>query len=147
KLQEMYDNILDRQREKAMVIGANSILGLKVDFGEISGKGNQMFMLSAVGTQVFAERENKTLEDDNHSNRPLKGELIETKVRANKIINDFYNRAETLYRLSHVSIDFNLKTRLINFSPLVLAVIASSISNQIGEYDIKLKKIASYFGF
>lgn len=147
KLQEMYENILERLREQAMVLGANSILGLKVDFGEISGKGTQMFMLSAVGTPVFAERENKNLEDDNHSNRPLKGELIETKVRANNIIKAFYNGAENLERLSDGSIDFILKTRLIDFSPLVLAVIASSKSHQAEEYEIRMKKIASYFGF
>jgi hypothetical protein len=34
---------------------ANAIIGLKVDFDEISGKGKSMFMMSALGTAVYVK--------------------------------------------------------------------------------------------
>src|SRR5690606_18379477 len=55
RLQEIYEQALQILNERAISIGANCIVGLKVDFGEVSGKGTQMFMVSAVGTPVKAK--------------------------------------------------------------------------------------------
>ena len=42
--------------QKAASIGADAVVGLKMDFNEISGKGKTMFMVSAVGTAVKIRR-------------------------------------------------------------------------------------------
>ena len=62
KLQTIYKVALDDLKNKAGNIGANAILGLKIDFDEISGKGKSMFMISAIGTAVIIKYkfENKT---------------------------------------------------------------------------------------
>ena len=52
KLDELYKVAIDNLKHKASYIGANAIIGLKVDFGEISGKDKSMFMVSIVGTAV-----------------------------------------------------------------------------------------------
>ena len=52
KLQEIYGLAIDNLKLKASNIGANAILGLKIDFDEISGRGKSMFMISALGTAV-----------------------------------------------------------------------------------------------
>lgn len=52
KLQLIYKEAMSDLSAKAMVIGANCILGLHVDFDEISGKGKSMFMISVMGTAV-----------------------------------------------------------------------------------------------
>lgn len=57
KLHKIYEEALRRLKEEAADRGANAIVGLKVDFGEVSGKDVQMFMVSAVGTAVRIERE------------------------------------------------------------------------------------------
>jgi uncharacterized protein YbjQ (UPF0145 family) len=49
------DEVLKRLKNEASVFGANGIVGLKVDFDEISGKGKTMFMVSAIGTAVQIE--------------------------------------------------------------------------------------------
>ncbi len=52
KLQGIYKIAIDKLKQKAVTIGANAIVGLKIDFDEISGKGKSMFMISAVGMAV-----------------------------------------------------------------------------------------------
>lgn len=49
------DEVLKRLKEEAILLGANGIVGLRVDFDEISGKGKTMFMVSAIGTAVSIE--------------------------------------------------------------------------------------------
>jgi uncharacterized protein YbjQ (UPF0145 family) len=60
QLASLYSEAIERIRYAAFEIGANAILGLKIDMDEISGKGKSMFMLTAVGTAVFLE---KTISD------------------------------------------------------------------------------------
>lgn len=146
KLQEMYEGIMYRLKEQAYDVGANCILGLKVDFGEISGKGNQMFMLSAVGTPVYAERDKKIKESYN-ANRFINGEQIESKIRANRIIKEFFDGSLTIRRLSNTTIDFIVKSRLLDFSKLVVTAIENSKSTHEEESKDKLKKLSSYFRF
>src|SRR5690554_1803022 len=58
KLQDIYQQAISNLGNKAKTIGANCILGLKIDIDEISGKGNQMFMITAIGTPVIANKIN-----------------------------------------------------------------------------------------
>lgn len=52
KMNELYRDVLNELESRASSIGADAIIGLSVDFDEISGKGKSMFMVSAVGTAV-----------------------------------------------------------------------------------------------
>lgn len=52
ELDKVYQNAINEISAKATAIGADAIVGLKMDFNEISGKGKTMFMVSAVGTAV-----------------------------------------------------------------------------------------------
>jgi uncharacterized protein YbjQ (UPF0145 family) len=53
-LSKMENIVLDNLKRKASKLGANIILGLRLDFDEVSGGGKSMFMLSASGTAVSA---------------------------------------------------------------------------------------------
>lgn len=55
KLKEIYNAALSEMQREAACMGANAVVGLKIDFDEISGKGVSMFMVSAVGTAVKVE--------------------------------------------------------------------------------------------
>lgn len=55
KLQKLYSVAISEIKDNAIKIGANAVLGLKVDFDEISGKGKSMFMISAIGTAVVLD--------------------------------------------------------------------------------------------
>ncbi len=52
KLDELYEMAKSTISRKAQLLGANCILGFKIDFDEVSGKGKSMFMVSVSGTAV-----------------------------------------------------------------------------------------------
>ena len=54
QLASLQAEVIDQLRMKAARVGANWVIGVRMDFDEISGKGVQMFMVSAAGTAVFA---------------------------------------------------------------------------------------------
>ena len=56
KLDDVYEEALKRIEEKATKLGADAVVGMKMDFGEVSGKEKSMFMVSAVGTAVKLRR-------------------------------------------------------------------------------------------
>lgn len=55
KLGLLYDEVTKELKQNALQIGANAIIGFKVDFDEISGKDKSMFMVSASGTACFVD--------------------------------------------------------------------------------------------
>ena len=60
----LYQRAYDALSTKASSIGANCVLGFKIDFDELSGKGMQMFMISVSGTAVKIVSES-VLSDNN----------------------------------------------------------------------------------
>ena len=60
--------------------GANWIIGLKLDFDEISGKGKQMLMVSAVGTAVTATSQDRA--EDSVTERIQSRQLESYMIRA-----------------------------------------------------------------
>ena len=60
QLSSLYNEAIDRIKHNAHEIGGNCIIGLSVDMDEISGKGKSMFMLTAIGTAVVIEKDEKT---------------------------------------------------------------------------------------
>jgi uncharacterized protein YbjQ (UPF0145 family) len=59
KLSGMYEIAINQLKEEAKKLKGNCILGLKIDFDEISGKNMSMFMLNAIGTAVIIQNENE----------------------------------------------------------------------------------------
>jgi len=74
KLQEIYNIAIDNLKKKAKRMGANAIIGLKIDFDEISGKGKSMFMISALGTAVVVRQKMENLTNN------IKGSVPDTAI-------------------------------------------------------------------
>ncbi len=55
KLESIYDKATASLKDKAISLGANAVVGFKVDFDEISGGGKSMFMISASGTACIVK--------------------------------------------------------------------------------------------
>jgi len=68
KLQKIYNIAIENLKKKAKRIGANAIIGLKIDFDEISGKGKSMFMISALGTAVYIKERPDSKESSSKGN-------------------------------------------------------------------------------
>ena len=90
KLQVLYDAAMATLKEDARKKGANAIVGLGIDFDEISGKGKSMFMVSVVGTAVRIDKSSTQLSgpSSGFSNSiEISSSLIEKHVIRTKIIN------------------------------------------------------------
>jgi uncharacterized protein YbjQ (UPF0145 family) len=60
KLDRLNESILQLLEEKARLMGANAVLGMRVDHDEISGAGKSMLMVTAAGTAVRMGRTEAT---------------------------------------------------------------------------------------
>lgn len=82
KLEIIYNEASKELKQKAFNLGANAIIGFRVDFDEISGKDKTMFMVSACGTACIIERnEEESKEENSHSHISLVDLQKETQRR------------------------------------------------------------------
>ena len=78
QLEHLYEEALDELSSKAQLLGANAVLGLKIDMDNISGKGMSMFMITAVGTavKILSNTHKQEVEDpDQVANASLDNEI------------------------------------------------------------------------
>jgi uncharacterized protein YbjQ (UPF0145 family) len=85
KLQLVYDEAVKELTKKAKETGANGIVGLKMDFGEISGKGKSMLMVSAIGTAVVA-RFNKVDVDRPQVANHVTANALQLEIKKREIV-------------------------------------------------------------
>lgn len=71
ELQDLYSYVLDGLIDKAKVKKADAIVGLKIDFDELSGQGKSMFMMNAIGTAV------KTIQTNSHPNNQIANRVLD----------------------------------------------------------------------
>src|SRR5690606_38853230 len=113
KLSKIYDEAILAIKNKAERKKANGLVGLKIDVSEISGKGTQMFMITAVATPVFIgmSDDNNRVNDDTIDN-----DVVNAKLRANDILNS----KQSLYKLTKSDIQFMVQSVFVEFSQFVL---------------------------
>ena len=100
-------------KQRAQALRADAIIGLSVDIDEISGKGSQMFMITAVGTPVhLKEVARVSIEKPDDL---LDGELIQQKVRADIILENY----KTVESINRETAEFIATSGLREFEPLI----------------------------
>lgn len=93
ELEKMEEIVLRELKNKATKKGANVILGLRLDFDEISGGGKSMFMLTATGTAAFAEKDNMESQEKFEHSIPVY--QLDDAINFEKIMTRF-NNSETV---------------------------------------------------
>lgn len=91
KLQQIHQVAVDNLKFQATNMGANAIIGLKIDFDEISGGNKSMFMISGLGTAVklkFLSEQKKTIVNNIAS---IPSERLEQEVTKRCIITNLQN--------------------------------------------------------
>ncbi len=89
QLESLYNQALGELSDKASILGANCILGLRVDLNNIPGKGMSMFMITAVGTAAKIDFETDVQSDslaDSVTNTVLANEIAKREIL--HILND-----------------------------------------------------------
>jgi uncharacterized protein YbjQ (UPF0145 family) len=93
KLQKIYKIGIDKIKIKASNLGANAILGISIDFDEVSGKGKSMFMISVVGTAVkvqFKDEKKIVLKESDYI---IDSESLEQEITKRTIISKLKNNS------------------------------------------------------
>ena len=91
QLSRLYDDAMEQLRRRARAAGANAVLGLTIDFDEISGQGKSMFMLNAIGTAVRARRTEAAVTVAAQAGAPLPFDQMEVLIRRNRLLSDIRN--------------------------------------------------------
>ena len=77
RLETLYKDVKEQLSDKASKLGANAIVGFRIDFDEVSGKGKSMFMVTCIGTAVVVEPDRYEIYNKLHNlNSYLKDGLL-----------------------------------------------------------------------
>ena len=102
KLSTIYDQVIKKIESEASQKKCNAIIGLKIDFDELSGKQKSMFMVNATGTACIA-RPVEQIHYNSDSNGMDANEL-DNAVKKFKILNKIKDRKSP--KLSNEVIDY-----------------------------------------
>lgn len=80
QMDTLYQRAYDALSIKASALGANCVLGFKIDFDELSGKGTQMFMISVSGTAVKIKQTLDTSHNNSTSNVSVLADQLNIEV-------------------------------------------------------------------
>ena len=92
KLSKMRKMAIAEVKAKASNIGANAIIGLKIDFDEISGKGKSMFMISVTGTAVKVIQKDGSEKDDRGDDSVISSEELENELDKKRVLLQLENQ-------------------------------------------------------
>jgi uncharacterized protein YbjQ (UPF0145 family) len=144
QLASLYDEAIERIKFSAFELGANCVLGLKVDIDEISGKNKAMFMITAVGTAAIAEVSNKSqqLFGSDVKLENVSVEKINTHRRKNQVIKE--SNAE-YWGITDDIWDFISDNQIEEVFPALIRKYKGFLTNlQVDEAKNFFKKIMAY---
>lgn len=90
KLEIIYDEAAKELKQKALNIGANCIIGFKVDFDEISGKDKSMFMVSVSGTACVVDYP-KSVNDNEFKSEIINQSDLDKEIYRRTIVDSIKN--------------------------------------------------------
>jgi uncharacterized protein YbjQ (UPF0145 family) len=142
QLASLYKEAIDKIKYSAYEIGANCIVGLKVDIDEISGKGKSMFMITAIGTGVLIEKLNNSdlILENKKTNLVTIEQLILTE-QINNIINDVQNNT---LKLTEDTFQFVINHKIVEVFPYIIKRMIEKMKEQETNSQAD-EKFISYF--
>lgn len=95
KLESMFNDVKEKLKQKAINIGANAIVGLRMDFDEISGKDKSMFMVSASGTACIIDFKQSNY-TENKELTHVDQQALENEINRRQVILDVTNNKTSI---------------------------------------------------
>ncbi|WP_295717398.1 heavy metal-binding domain-containing protein [Mucilaginibacter sp.] len=144
QLSSLYDEAIERIKISAFEIGANCVLGLKVDIDEISGKGMAMFMITCVGTAAIAEIISKPISniDTNQKFENVSIEKINILRKKNKIVQE---ANEPNWQIDDESWDFLTDNQIEEVFPAIVNKYKSLVASyQVDSARSLYKRMVNY---
>jgi uncharacterized protein YbjQ (UPF0145 family) len=144
QLSSIYNEAIEILKESCYQIGANCIIGLKVDLDEISGKGKSMFMITAIGTAVRIEALNKNHCVDNATEK-LEALSIEKMTDLRKKEKLIHLANNSLLNLDDSNWEFLSQNKVIEISTNILDLVKSSyLAKQYSLPEKEYKQLTTY---
>lgn len=147
KLEKIYKIGIEKLKFKASNIGANAVIGISIDFDEISGKGKSMFMISAIGTAVKVNypintqsKPEKSSSESLISFENLQQEVIKRQIIKKVNLSKLPNQDDWMY-LMNTPIN-EISKKLLT---LYLEIYNRSFQTSSLEENLILTNLANYF--
>lgn len=130
QLSSLYNEAIERIKREAYEIGGNCVIGLSIDMDEISGKGKSMFMLTAIGTAVIIENDEKQSKSSINLDEKFENVGVE-RVNNLKIILTIIEKAENgSLELTDKIWDVVISNQVEDVFPYIINKYASKFSNK-----------------
>lgn len=142
KLSKVERQGLDMVRARAAQVGANAVIGLRIDHDEISGAGKSMLMVTLAGTAVVTRK--VTSEDGDQPEGRLTADLLRTEVAVRAFI---AKHADDSRGFPDTDWDFVLEHTRLDLAPLVLTRAAAAFATHVGPQtrDTTLARATAFF--
>lgn len=138
KLESIFNDAKKELQQKAINIGANAIIGFKVDFDEISGKDKSMFMVSASGTACVIELKQISCIADK-KNKYVDIQTLDKEIKRRHIINEI----NTEKVLREIWVDFLINNPQIEIIDSLLHIYTSNTLRNVTSGIFEVTKILS----
>jgi len=138
QLSGLYARATRQLEEEARKRGANAVVGLGIDFDELSAQGKSMFMLNALGTAV------RVMEADREAGRPgdpLDAETVARALRRRAVLRDL---AKGGVVLTDDLWDFAAAERIEEFAAYAVAAVSRTEESPLTRGDA-IEKARPYF--
>ena len=125
QLHAINSEVIDLLVQKASQLGANCIVGMRIDHDEISGQGKAMFMVTAQGTAVFAQPDGALDVEAPQCPETISGAALRIRTKRLQLIRE----AEAgKLRLEEDTLRFLCENRLTEFAPFLVTRLKGLIS-------------------
>jgi uncharacterized protein YbjQ (UPF0145 family) len=141
KLERIYKVALDKLRQKAKNLNANGIIGVNIDFDEVSGGGKSMFMISVTGMAVRLKSVEKPNQSDEGKKTSVTPEEVENVISKLKII----SKAKNNIHLQDEDWEFLLENTIEEILPELLNEYLIAFKDSLYPTTDQQRRLRKYF--
>lgn len=143
KLREIYNQAIENLQYEAKKVGANCIIGLKIDIDEISGSGKSMFMITAIGTASFYEVSSK---DNNIEASSDEDVIIYSEIKALKERKEIIDKStKGQLKLDNKTWEFIINNKIEELAEYLFIDYCNEIHNLLDPKSEKFNNYKEYF--
>ncbi|WP_420454145.1 YbjQ family protein [Rubrivirga sp.] len=123
QLAAINDEAIELLKSKAVALGANCVLGLRLDHDEIAGGGKSMFMVTATGTAAVTERSSDPQASVSQTTAALSADELDVLSRRDVIVQSVQKGK---FRLDESTWEFIISNQVSEVAPTVLTAVERS---------------------
>lgn len=131
-LKVVNDSALQILQSKASELGANCVIGIKVNTHQISGKNTQMFMISAYGTAVLAK--NTTAVKTTTSLKEIDKSTVVERATLINLLNNFKKEG---FRPTLSDLQFIVESKSGEFKSDVFSILRKLVKQSSGDETVQ----------